>query len=317
MPKSPLLSVIPSHVPDLGTDEPTSGLDSQTAWSICMLLRKLADNGQAILCTIHQPSSQLFCIFDRLLLLNEQGQNIYFGDIGHNSTTLISYFEENGAERCEYDANPAEWMLHVSTKVNEAENTSASGYWAEIWSSSLQKEEVLHHIAQLRRVSDTAQAVHQGEYAVSWTKQLVVVTRRLFQNYWRDPMYLYSKLVLCAGVVGLASLFQLVGLSYSRFSTGSFQRFILPKCSVGCPGPTESDLFHVSAHPNVRHRGPAGDPPLHSRPSLVRGTRKSVQNLLLDCIYHLQHRRRTRMADRGRRSGLCRLVLPDRTLAQR
>lgn len=38
-------------------DEPTSGLDSQTAWSICTLLRKLANNGQAILCTIHQPSA--------------------------------------------------------------------------------------------------------------------------------------------------------------------------------------------------------------------------------------------------------------------
>lgn len=37
-------------------DEPTSGLDSQTAWSICQLMRKLANNGQAILCTIHQPS---------------------------------------------------------------------------------------------------------------------------------------------------------------------------------------------------------------------------------------------------------------------
>jgi ATP-binding cassette, subfamily G (WHITE), member 2, PDR len=37
-------------------DEPTSGLDSNTAWSICTLLRKLADNGQIILCTIHQPS---------------------------------------------------------------------------------------------------------------------------------------------------------------------------------------------------------------------------------------------------------------------
>lgn len=38
-------------------DEPTSGLDSQTAWSISMLVRKLANNGQAILCTIHQPSA--------------------------------------------------------------------------------------------------------------------------------------------------------------------------------------------------------------------------------------------------------------------
>jgi ATP-binding cassette subfamily G (WHITE) protein 2 (PDR) len=33
-------------------DEPTSGLDSQTSWSICMLLRKLADNGHSVLVTI-------------------------------------------------------------------------------------------------------------------------------------------------------------------------------------------------------------------------------------------------------------------------
>ena len=52
-------------------DEPTSGLDSQTAWSICKLIRKLADNGQAILCTIHQPSAILLAEFDRLLFYRE------------------------------------------------------------------------------------------------------------------------------------------------------------------------------------------------------------------------------------------------------
>ncbi|KAJ3912289.1 ABC transporter [Lentinula edodes] len=52
-----------------GEDEPTSGLDSQTAWSICTLLRDWANNGQAILCTIHQPSALLFQEFDRLLFL--------------------------------------------------------------------------------------------------------------------------------------------------------------------------------------------------------------------------------------------------------
>ncbi|KAI4110064.1 MAG: hypothetical protein L6R37_000197 [Teloschistes peruensis] len=41
-------------------DEPNSGLDSNTAWSICALLRKLADAGQTILCTIHQPSGTAF-----------------------------------------------------------------------------------------------------------------------------------------------------------------------------------------------------------------------------------------------------------------
>ena len=53
-------------------DEPTSGLDSQTAWSICKLIRKLANHGQAILCTIHQPSAILLEEFDRLLLLQRE-----------------------------------------------------------------------------------------------------------------------------------------------------------------------------------------------------------------------------------------------------
>jgi ABC-2 type transporter/CDR ABC transporter len=65
-------------------DGPTSGLDSQTAWSICVLLRKLANNGQAILCTIHQPSALLFQSFVRLLFLQNGGQNVYFEDISEN-----------------------------------------------------------------------------------------------------------------------------------------------------------------------------------------------------------------------------------------
>lgn len=60
-------------------DEPTSGLDSQTSWSICDLIEKLTKNGQAILCTIHQPSSMLFQRFDRLLLLASGGKTVYFG----------------------------------------------------------------------------------------------------------------------------------------------------------------------------------------------------------------------------------------------
>lgn len=56
----------------LFVDEPTSGLDSQTSWAILDLLKRLSDAGQAILCTIHQPSAMLFQRFDRLLLLTEE-----------------------------------------------------------------------------------------------------------------------------------------------------------------------------------------------------------------------------------------------------
>jgi ATP-binding cassette, subfamily G (WHITE), member 2, PDR len=89
-------------------DEPTSGLDSQTAWSICALLRKLADNGQAILCTIHQPSAILFQEFDRLLFLAKGGKTVYFGPIGEHSKVLTDYFEGKGSRKFGEDENPAE-----------------------------------------------------------------------------------------------------------------------------------------------------------------------------------------------------------------
>lgn len=79
-------------------DEPTSGLDSQSSWSICAFLRKLADRGQAVLSTIHQPSAMLFQQFDRLLFLAKGGRTVYFGDIGQESRTLLDYFEANGAQ---------------------------------------------------------------------------------------------------------------------------------------------------------------------------------------------------------------------------
>ena len=87
-------------------DEPTSGLDSQSAWGITSFLRELADAGQAIVCTIHQPSAELFQVFDRLLLLRKGGQTVYFGDIGPRSAVMIDYFERNGARKCSDDENP-------------------------------------------------------------------------------------------------------------------------------------------------------------------------------------------------------------------
>lgn len=70
-------------------DEPTSGLDSQTSWTICQLLKRLARTGQAILCTIHQPSAILFQQFDNLLLLAKGGKTVYFGGLSPAASTHI------------------------------------------------------------------------------------------------------------------------------------------------------------------------------------------------------------------------------------
>ena len=50
-------------------DEPTSGLDSYLAHQVVDLLSQLTKRGTTIICTIHQPSSDIFQMFDNLLLL--------------------------------------------------------------------------------------------------------------------------------------------------------------------------------------------------------------------------------------------------------
>lgn len=52
-------------------DEPTSGLDSTTAAKITKILKKEASTGKTIVATIHQPSSEIFNMFDRLILLHD------------------------------------------------------------------------------------------------------------------------------------------------------------------------------------------------------------------------------------------------------
>jgi ATP-binding cassette subfamily G (WHITE) protein 2 (PDR) len=179
-------------------DEPTSGLDSQTAWSICALLRKLADNGQAILCTIHQPSAILFQTFDRLLFLAKGGQTVYFGPVGDNSTDLISYFEKYGSPTCGDNENPAEWMLDV---IGAAPGSANTIDWPQVWRDSEERREVKQRLAQMKQ--DLASLAVDGdkealaEFAVSFWLQLMAVTKRVFEQYWRSPVYLYSKLGLC------------------------------------------------------------------------------------------------------------------------
>ena len=89
-------------------DEPTSGLDSLAAFNIVRFLRRLADAGQAVLCTIHQPSAVLFENFDELLLLKSGGSVVYNGPLGNDSKALIDYLERNGGRKCSPHENPAE-----------------------------------------------------------------------------------------------------------------------------------------------------------------------------------------------------------------
>jgi ATP-binding cassette subfamily G (WHITE) protein 2 (PDR) len=154
-------------------------------------MRKLTDNGQAILCTIHQPSAMLFQRFDRLLLLARGGRTVYFGDIGVDSRTLIDYFVRNGAPDCEAGANPAEYILQV---IGAAAGSKTEIEWPEVWQRS---EELVAVKTELKALRSTRAKVEvdqmeqkssiskkDTEFAASFFSQMAQVLKRLLQQYW-------------------------------------------------------------------------------------------------------------------------------------
>ncbi|KAL2789320.1 ABC-2 type transporter-domain-containing protein [Aspergillus keveii] len=178
-------------------DEPTSGLDSLAAFNIVRFLRRLADAGQAILCTIHQPSAVLFEMFDDLILLKSGGRAVYNGELGTDSSKLIEYFERNGGKKCPPDANPAEYMLEVIG----AGNPEYKGQdWADVWSESQEcktlSEEINSIIESRRGGEQERNKDDDREYAMPIWTQVVSVTKRSFVAYWRTPEYTIGKFAL-------------------------------------------------------------------------------------------------------------------------
>jgi ABC-type multidrug transport system ATPase subunit len=64
----------------LFVDEPTSGLSSRDSENIMDLLKELALKGRLVFVVIHQPSSDIFKLFDKLLLMDQEGSPVYYGD---------------------------------------------------------------------------------------------------------------------------------------------------------------------------------------------------------------------------------------------
>jgi len=97
-------------------DEPTSGLDAYSAYSTITLIKRLAKaRYMTAICTVHQPSSEIFVEFDDCLLLHE-GNCVYNGPV--KATT--SYFAELG-KPCPELYNPADHILFLVQTANEKE----------------------------------------------------------------------------------------------------------------------------------------------------------------------------------------------------
>jgi ABC-type multidrug transport system ATPase subunit len=94
-------------------DEPTSGLDSYTAYQLVDLLRKIASSNATVLCTIHQPSSETFQLFDTAIFL-VKGRVLYQGA----TNKIVEYFGSRGY-KCPDDYNAADFVLYVAQTESE------------------------------------------------------------------------------------------------------------------------------------------------------------------------------------------------------
>ncbi|EKG16532.1 ABC transporter-like protein [Macrophomina phaseolina MS6] len=211
-------------------DEPTSGLDSNSAYSIVRFLKKLSQAGQAIICTIHQPSSILIQQFDMILALNPGGNTFYFGPVGENGKDVVEYFAQRGAH-CPPNKNVAEFILETAAKPIRRPNGQKID-WNKEWKESQNNKEILEEIERINRERKEDRPPRQEgqarEFAAPVWLQTTMLTKRVFIQHWRDPSYLYGKLFVSViiGVFNGFTFWQL-GNSAQDMQNRMFTAFLI------------------------------------------------------------------------------------------
>ncbi|KAF9973628.1 hypothetical protein BGZ73_003124 [Actinomortierella ambigua] len=179
-------------------DEPTSGLSATDALNVSKAIKELARRGRTVILTVHQPRSDIFELFDDLLLLS-QGNVVYFG----TATDASTYFEGLGHE-CPVGWNVADHLLdlitlHETDKIQAAASNATKEDFAKAYrdyvstngdalltrrlaegSNSNEKQERDALLAKYRQEYST-------EYAARTMTQVLLLTKRSMINLARHP----------------------------------------------------------------------------------------------------------------------------------
>ncbi|XVF86433.1 hypothetical protein PTKIN_Ptkin18bG0039500 [Pterospermum kingtungense] len=169
-------------------DEPTSGLDARAAAIVMRTVRNTVDTGRTVVCTIHQPSIDIFEAFDELLLMKRGGYIIYAGPLGHSSHNLIEYFEAiPGVPKIKEGYNPATWMLEISTPAVEGQ---LNVDFAEIYARSSLYQWNQQLIKELNTpVPGSEDLCFPTKYSQPFLAQCKVCFLKQHWSYMRNPQY--------------------------------------------------------------------------------------------------------------------------------
>ncbi|KAL2238593.1 UNVERIFIED_CONTAM: ABC transporter G family member 15 [Sesamum indicum] len=236
-------------------DEPTSGLDSAAAFFVIQSIKNLARDGRTVISSIHQPSSEVFALFDDLYLLSS-GETVYFGE----AKMAVKFFAEAGFP-CPSRRNPSDHFLRCinsdfdivtatlkgSQRLREEDKTSdplMNLATADIKSVLVEKYKFSQYARKARsrmREISTIQGLEIGTIRGSqarWWKQLTTLTQRSFLNMSRDTGYYWARIVTYIVVaICVGTLFYDVGTGYTailaRGACGGFVTGFMTFMSIG------------------------------------------------------------------------------------
>ncbi|KAL8521837.1 hypothetical protein ACS0TY_012121 [Phlomoides rotata] len=169
-------------------DEPTSGLDARAAAIVMRAVRNTVNTGRTVVCTIHQPSIDIFESFDELFLMKRGGEEIYVGPLGRHSIHLIKYFEAvEGVHKIKDGYNPATWMLEVTTSAQEL--LLGINFVEQYKKSDLymRNKTLIKELSVAR--PGTKDLNFATEYSQSFLTQCIACLWKQNLSYWRNPPY--------------------------------------------------------------------------------------------------------------------------------
>ena len=166
-------------------------------------MRHLSRMGTSVICTIHQPSSDLFQMFDRILLMSE-GRVAFLGKV----KDALSFFSSNGYP-CPPNYNPADFFISTLAVVPGQEVSCKNK--VNIICDAYEKSEFRRHLQQQLEDSVTQDQYCNGKekyfhsnrrkkkspYKADWSKQFNAVLWRSWILVVRDSQLLRARLIYC------------------------------------------------------------------------------------------------------------------------
>ncbi|XP_054289076.1 protein white-like [Macrosteles quadrilineatus] len=191
-------SEVLTNPPLMFCDEPTSGLDSYMAQNVVTVLKSLANKGKTIVCTIHQPSSEVFSMFDKILLMAE-GRVAFLG----TPQEAIDFFKTMGAV-CPSHYNPADFFIQLLAVVPNAEESCRN--MIEMVCDSFSTSDIGAKISTIAEVKGGPQvksmwtwsdpfASSVSMYKASWYAQFKAVFWRSWLSVNKEPVLIKVRLL--------------------------------------------------------------------------------------------------------------------------